>query len=667
MQIAAELAEDPNHIVDMLAQCLEGKPEWAKVLIFIDQFEELFTLVHDEDTRRAFVDALAATCTSDKARVIITMRSDFADRCAEYPALNRLMQSSTESTFWLSRPNRGKLYEMITQPAAVTGLIFEEGLEWRILDDTGDEPGALALTAYALEQLWQERDAQMLAHAVYDAFGGVEGAIGAQAQQAFSKASLHAREAFRDVFRQLVEINPQTGVATRHRAPLDEVYTSKAARELIKELADQRLLVTGRDGQTEIVEVAHEALFRSWPALAAWIAEVKDDLVLLRQVINAAAEWATNDYDDAFRWPHERLILVYDMLERLGKPALDGDTQRFIEREYDRLMRELRAPLPEIENDEELRAFHRRRVYIGDRLNELGDCDLRPGVGVLTDTVPLIVSGGDSPMLSSTNGTIPTVREVRLWGDKLEHIGLPDIVFLEVSPPAEMWTMVDQNGEEHGPFALKPFYLAKYLVTYVQFETFVRAEDGFRTGRWYEGLAKKYDQLEVQNRPTSNHPRESINWYDAIAFCRWLNWKLNWADIPFNLTPDTIYDHQGLRLPTEWEWQFAAQNGVSENIYPWGQVWDSRKANTDENMLSRSTAVGLYNPSVSGFFDLAGNLFEWCLNEYRQIDALELSNKQRRAIRGGSWSNSQKYAATSFRFLGYNRLHNYGFRLLCTR
>jgi formylglycine-generating enzyme required for sulfatase activity len=93
-----------------------------------------------------------------------------------------------------------------------------------------------------------------------------------------------------------------------------------------------------------------------------------------------------------------------------------------------------------------------------------------------------------------------------------------------------------------------------------------------------------------------------------------LNHRLGWSDIPFDLTPDTLHTYNGLRLPTEWEWQVAAQNGDKRNTYPWGPEWDGRLANTRESGLSRTTAVGMYPPAPCGAFDLSGNVYDWCLN-----------------------------------------------------
>ena len=129
---------------------LEGKPEWAELLLFIDQFEELFTLVAPE-YRRAFVDLLALATKTSRVRTVVTMRADFYHRCLDWPVLNELVANH----FPLLPPKLGALREMITRPAKRAGLPFEDELAQRILDDTGTEPGALALMAFALWELWK--------------------------------------------------------------------------------------------------------------------------------------------------------------------------------------------------------------------------------------------------------------------------------------------------------------------------------------------------------------------------------------------------------------------------------------------------------------------------------------------------------------------------------
>jgi formylglycine-generating enzyme required for sulfatase activity len=132
-----------------------------------------------------------------------------------------------------------------------------------------------------------------------------------------------------------------------------------------------------------------------------------------------------------------------------------------------------------------------------------------------------------------------------------------------------------------------------------------------------------------------SHPADNVSWYDAMAFCRWLSARLGYE----------------VRLPTEWEWQQAATGGDPGNEYPWGLEWDGRRANTYESGLSRSTAVGMYPGGASAqvVLDLAGTVWEWCLNTYDQPSDTSLTDA-RRVGRGGSWHHVQFGARASSRY-----------------
>jgi WD40 repeat protein len=340
-EIAGRLSADPQSITTYLDEALAGRPEWAKALLFVDQFEELFTVVRQEK-REDYTRMLVAVTEYDRACTVITMRADFADRCAELPSLNDLMQASDRSTFWLSRPKWEALYDMIKRPAQVTGLRFEEGLDWRILEDTGDEPGALALVAYTLEQLWRRRNAEgVLTWAAYNSLGvdggsGVEGAIGAQASRAYATLSQEAKDALPVVFRRLVEVS-EGGKPTRRRALLRKVTGHPAEQELVAALIKARLLVTGRtEGGEATIEVAHEALFHAWGELKSWIDDTGEDLALGGELLGDAQRWDRNGRERSSLLREAQLIRAEEWLNRGENRELAGDLLRdFIQASLD--------------------------------------------------------------------------------------------------------------------------------------------------------------------------------------------------------------------------------------------------------------------------------------------------------------------------------------------
>ena len=140
------------------------------------------------------------------------------------------------------------------------------------------------------------------------------------------------------------------------------------------------------------------------------------------------------------------------------------------------------------------------------------------------------------------------------------------------------------------------------------------------------------------------------NWYDAVAFCRWLSAKTGTR----------------IRLPTEWEWQQAATGGDPQREYPWKGGWDASRCNSVESGVGRTTAVGMYlqGATEQGVLDMAGNVWEWCLNTYEELDT-RITTGGLRVFRGGSWDYSPGYLRVSTRNWLYavTRLSYIGFRL----
>jgi formylglycine-generating enzyme required for sulfatase activity len=609
----ADLREAPDTLLDICTAGMDGLPVWTETLLFIDQFEELFTLASKTDAQ-AFASLLDAVAHAERMRAVVTMRADFYHRAVEYPELAALLRAGS---FPLAIPKRDALRQMIERPAERAGITFDHALIDRILDDTGDEPGNLALMAFALDELYKLDDDKLLTHTEYEHLGGVQGAIGTRAENTFAKTGADER-LIQQIFHSLIEVD-ERGTATRRRADFKPETLADDVRDLVSAFTNARLLTTSYDDRAEraTVEVAHEAILRSWPRLAAWIEDTQDDLRLLRQVRNTAQEWEEKGRPDYLRWPAERLTLVYAMLERL-KPELNEVEQDFIEPEQKRLLRELET-LPKDETS------HERRRDIGDRLAVIGDT--RPGIGVKD--------------------------------------GIPAMEWLPVPGSDEPYEF------EFGTFRVKPFMVAKYLITYGQFQAFVDAEDGFNDLRWWDEMPDEYKRQELDSQRTKvkNAPRDSVSWYQAVAFARWMNHRLHGQQLEHpSAGVLEVGDNAEIRLPTEWEWQWMAQGGAQARAYPWGK-WQVGYANTSEAGLSRTTAIGMYphGAAVCGALDVAGNLFEWCQNDKDDPTIITgFGNEKYKVLRGGSFSLDQDLAAASYRYSNSPsiRFNVYGVRLV---
>jgi energy-coupling factor transporter ATP-binding protein EcfA2 len=309
---------------------------WEEIFIFIDQFEEVFTIVFPE-LRDLFIQLISQTFAY--WRIVITIRSDFLPKAMENPTL---VPKLSDGAFILPLPDYFALLEMIEQPAKRAGLEFEPELAKTIVRETGNEPGALALMAYALDELYRVgKSKQLLTFEDYKDLGGVKKAIGKRAQLTFDNLSPSAKEAVPTVFRELLDVD-ERGTATRQRAPMSKFRQNQPALELINAFIDARLLVTSQIADTHqeaLVEVAHEALLREWELLAQWIENTQEDLRLEKRVRNAAREWHEDKRNPIRLWQHELLQPVYEMQLRQNI-QFDDITQAFIRPEAERRLDE---------------------------------------------------------------------------------------------------------------------------------------------------------------------------------------------------------------------------------------------------------------------------------------------------------------------------------------
>ncbi len=258
----------------------------------------------------------------------------------------------------------------------------------------------------------------------------------------------------------------------------------------------------------------------------------------------------------------------------------------------------------------------------------------------------------------------------------VSHILLPPFEWCHV--PQGFVTLEDASswkppGTKGGRYEVPSFYIAKYPITNAQYQVFVNAKDGYQNTEWwdYSDHARQWRVGKAQSWdtafPTDNLPRTMVSWYDAVAFCRWLSVKLDLTPFPPLQNGEGGGSGWGVRLPTEQQWQRAAQ-GDDGRKYPWGNIFHSALCNTTESEIDQPTPVTQYPINVSpyGVFDMAGNVWEWCLTRWGE-DSTALEGDARRAVRGGAWNDSQDYA----RAVGRYRRHpgainsSQGFRVVC--
>jgi energy-coupling factor transporter ATP-binding protein EcfA2 len=267
-KLAEALLSQKAFLRNIVAPVLAKQPGTDRLLLIVDQWEELFTLCKDDHARRCFIDNILEATATTRLSAVLTLRGDFFGRAiTDYRPLSDRVQGAQVN---LGPMKREELRLAIEEPAKKVGLTFEAGLVDLILEQVGDEPGHLPLVEFVLRRLWEDRQGGQLHHAAYKAMGELQGAIAQKAEALFSQLSDADQRKVQQIFLRLVR--PGEGEAdTRRRATLAEVGTEE--HRLAKQLADERLLVTSQvaGGGEETIEVSHEALIRHWDRLKGWV------------------------------------------------------------------------------------------------------------------------------------------------------------------------------------------------------------------------------------------------------------------------------------------------------------------------------------------------------------------------------------------------------------
>jgi serine/threonine protein kinase len=312
-EIVQRLHAEPGYLGAALRTRARNRNQ--HILLFVDQFEELYTQVADVRERLAFTACLAGM-SDDPAtplRLVLSLRSDFLDHVAEAP---QLMAELTHGLFFLTPPDRDGLRDALSQPAQMAGYQFEApSMIESMLDHLEHTPGALPLLQFAASQLWEmrDRDRRLLTAASYDRIGGIAGALASHADTVLAECTPREQTLVRGVFLRLV-----TSERTRAVVSISELYELSAdpgeVHRVLERLVRARLLVgqtvtTDRGGTSAggTVEIVHESLIHSWPLLRRWLDETQEDAAFLEQLRNIAKQWQIKGYAQGLLWRGEAM------------------------------------------------------------------------------------------------------------------------------------------------------------------------------------------------------------------------------------------------------------------------------------------------------------------------------------------------------------------------
>ena len=298
---------------NVITRVLSHQQGTDRLLLFVDQWEELYTLCHSEVERGAFIEQLLQATRESALSVVFTLRGDFFGHVLNDRPLADELQGAVVN---IGPMTVEELKQAINAPAQKVKLAFESGLINRILHDVQSEPGNLPLLEFVLTLLWEVKQGHQMLHRDYEAIGELQGAIACRAEDVYGKLSTQERKAAQAIFLQLVRPGEGTD-DTRRRATFTDI--GEDARGVALKLADSRLIVTGRDDASgeETLEVSHEALLHSWTRLQDWISGDREFLLWHQRLRLALEEWERTNKDsgallrgapltEAERWLNER-------------------------------------------------------------------------------------------------------------------------------------------------------------------------------------------------------------------------------------------------------------------------------------------------------------------------------------------------------------------------
>ena len=283
--LADRLRARPTLLADIATRLTEGGAPGSRLVIVVDQFEEVFTHCDSDDERTAFFDALvhATRVPEGPATVVVVLRGDYYGHCSEH---HELAQAVAASHLLIGPMSPSEVRLAVEEPAHRAGLVIEAELVDRAVDDASGEPGMLPLLSTAMLETWKRREGGRLTLDAYLASGGVRGAIARLAESVYEQLSPDERVALRGMLLRLAELG-EDGDDVRRRAALDELVTTPAHQHVLDVLVNHRL-VTVDAGRAE---VAHEALLREWPRLRAWLEEDRAGRRLHRRLTTDARAW----------------------------------------------------------------------------------------------------------------------------------------------------------------------------------------------------------------------------------------------------------------------------------------------------------------------------------------------------------------------------------------
>ena len=326
--LANKLQNDINAVIEYCQLALakyssindDNAPKYSRphFSLFIDRLEILLASpLFTESERNNVLDILETLAVSGVVLMISACRNDFYPQVVSHPSL--MAGKANGSHFDLSAPTRSELMQMIRLPANAANLTWTLDpdtampLDEILCSEAASNPDALPMLQYTLQSLYLNKDDNnQLLVSVYHSLGGIEGAIGKNAEEVLNQLNNSERAALPKILSMLVTLTEDEKSITSSTARWSDL-SSDAEINLVKAMVDNRLFVSHLQQDQACFSIAHEALLRRWPRATQWITEHKDSLAIKSRLQHQSNRWLAESKSSAY-------------LLAEGKPLAEADT-----------------------------------------------------------------------------------------------------------------------------------------------------------------------------------------------------------------------------------------------------------------------------------------------------------------------------------------------------
>ena len=335
--LAGLLISTPEQVIQRCVQQLpKGAGSKPRFALFVDRLEVLLSSpIFSTDERKQFTQLLEQLASSGAVLVLSACRNEFYPLLVDYPSL--IAGKAKGAHFDLAAPSRADLLQMIRLPALAAGLSFDTDpatatpLDEILCSEAASNPDALPMLQYTLQELYLQRsnDNQLLV-SIYQALGGIEGAIGKNAEQAISALGAAEKASLPRVLSMLVTLREDEKSITSRSGRVQQLQTD-AERALVYAMVEHRLFVSHLQNGEPCFSIAHEALLRRWPRATAWISEHHHSLSVKSRLLHLTQRWLAEQQNSAYLLADGKPLQEAQTLLNNSLFLLDADELRFIQ------------------------------------------------------------------------------------------------------------------------------------------------------------------------------------------------------------------------------------------------------------------------------------------------------------------------------------------------